>query len=244
MHTIRQANEIIFSNIEGWVGDRIWLITEFIQQDHRQHCVSGAIAEIGVHHGKLFYLLSHIASTDDDLVAIDVFGDQTKNVDSSGAGSLDIFIGHAEHYFPYLTDRIQINQCDSLSLTVPTLPSVFKSPVRVFSIDGGHTVQHVISDMTIAQEVLASRGVVMLDDFFGPVWPSVTEGFFKYMNTHNRRLAPFLVFQNKLFLTTFSEHDSILTSLRSFLDRSIGDEIHSERWRYSALCGLKVLCFG
>ena len=131
-----------------------------------------------------------------------------------------------------------------MSITSQNQLSIFHGGVHVFSVDGGHTINHVVNDLNIAQDVLVSRGCVMLDDFFGRVWPTVTEGFFKFMEGHNRRLAPYLIFQNKLFLTTFSEHESVLSQLRNYLDERIGDEIHTEHWRYSSLCGFKVLCNG
>jgi len=53
--------------------------------------VSGNVAEIGVHHGKLFILLYLLARGDERAVAVDLFADQTRNVDQSGAGDLDKF---------------------------------------------------------------------------------------------------------------------------------------------------------
>ncbi len=87
---------------------------------------------------------------------------------------------------------------------------ISRNGIRLFSIDGGHHIEHVINDLSIAQELLCPRGIVLLDDFFGPLWPTVTEGFFEYMKRRNARLAPLLVFQNKLFLTTYSEQPAML----------------------------------
>lgn len=244
MFTIHEANQTIFQHVEGWVGDRIWIICNFLKEYHELHNVSGGVAEIGVHHGKLFFLISHIPNDDGDLIALDIFDDQDKNVDKSGEGSRDVFERHLEAHFPHLKDRVKIHSTDSMAITSADIPNIFKEKVSVFSVDGGHTIAHVVNDLSIAQEVISPRGTVLLDDFFGPVWPTVTEGFFRYMDGYNRRLAPYLIFQNKLFLTTFSEHESALEELKIYLEKTIGDEIHSERWRHSMLCGFKVLCFG
>ncbi len=241
---IYEANQLVFENIDGWVGDRIWTICEFLKFDQNAHGIQGGIAEIGVHHGKLFFLIAHIGGESSSLIALDLFDDQDKNVDGSGEGSCLKFESHLQAHFPYLKDRVKSVPADSMSLTSSDISNIFQEKIRVFSVDGGHTVAHVVNDLCIAQETLASRGSVLLDDFFGPVWPSVTEGFFLFMHSYNRRLAPYLIFQNKLFLTTFSEQSLVLQALHSYVEKLVGDEFHSGRWRYSMLCGFKILCFG
>jgi hypothetical protein len=241
MRTIEEANTVILPNIEGWVGDGIWSICEFLRRDHLSNGVVGSIAEIGVHHGKLFFLLSHIGDENSQLIAIDLFEDQEKNVDSSGSGNRQIFEKHLSTYFPYLKNRVRIVSGDSMAFVPSAVQEVFREKVRIFSVDGGHTVQHVINDMSLAQDVLAPRGTILLDDFFGPHWPSVTEGFFQFMSRHNRRLAPYLIFQNKLFLTTYSEHEQVLQGLHQFLLEQLGDGFGDGRWRYTSVCGHKVL---
>lgn len=240
---ILAATRVAFDSIQGWVGDRIFQIVDFIKLYHEQHDIHGDIAEIGVHHGKLFVILAAVARPDEMCIAVDIFEDQQLNVDSSGKGSRTVFEGHMRTHFPDMLDRVKIVACDSMSITPSTAAAkLSERGVRLFSVDGGHTVAHVVNDLSIAQEVLVSSGIVLLDDFFGPMWPSVSEGFFKYMSIANRRLAPFLIFQNKLFLTTFSEHEQVLHGLREYLDSNVGAEIH-ERWRYSQMCGFQVLCF-
>lgn len=239
--TPTDAAHIAFDNIEGWVGDRVHQIVDFVRRDHEAHDVDGDIAEIGVHHGKLFYIIAAAARANDAILAIDLFGQQSLNVDHSGNGDRAVFERHADDFFPGLKHQIKILEGDSMSLRTSDLRALMAHDrIRLFSVDGGHTPEHVVNDMSIAQELIAPRGVVMLDDFFGYMWPSVTEGFFRYMATANRRLAPFLIFQNKLFLTTYSEHESVLTSLRAYLDEVVGDEIHTN-WGYSKLCGFSVL---
>ena len=241
--TVLSATEVAFGSIQGWVGDRIYQIVDFIKIYHEQHDIRGDIAEIGVHHGKLFVIMAAVSRPDETCVAVDVFEDQQLNVDSSGNGSRAVFEGHLKTHFPELLDRVKIIACDSMSITPGTAAAkLSRRGVRLFSIDGGHTTAHVVNDLSIAQELLVGSGIVMLDDFLGPMWPSVSEGFFKYMSIANRRLAPILVFQNKLFLTTFSEHEQVMLGLRDYLDKTVGAEIH-DRWRYTQLCGFQVLCF-
>ena len=77
-------------------------------------------------------------------------------------------------------------------------------PCRLFSLDGGHSPQHVLNDLRIAEQVLAPGGVVFVDDMWNPEWPGVTEGMHAYMRTLPS-LVPFASLGGKLLLTTFSE---------------------------------------
>jgi hypothetical protein len=242
--TIHAASQVAFANVEGWVGDRIPLLCEFIRQDHEKHGVAGDVAEIGIHHGKLFFMLAHVAKPGERLIAIDLFQDQGRNIDNSGMGDRETFETHVDRHFSYLRPNLHVHACDSMAVLPADVANIFPGRVRVMSVDGGHTIQHVLNDLSLAQDILQQRGIVMLDDFLGPHWPGVTEGFFQFMARQNRRLAPFLYFQNKLFLTTYSDHQSVHAELRAYLDRTIGDEIHGGRWKFSTLCGYNFLAYG
>lgn len=240
--TIAHAKEVVFSSgIEGWVGERIHQIVDFANSFHEKHGIEGDIAEIGVHHGKLFFILAAAAKDNDECIAVDIFERQDLNLDNSGSGSRPIFERHMADLFPKLRRNCKILELDSMAIPA-SMARQLLSPrgVRLLSVDGGHTIQHVINDLNIAQEVVNSGAVVLLDDFFGPHWPTVTEGFFSYMRHLNRRLAPFLNFQNKLFLTTYSEHAAVLAGIREYIKWSAGDEIH-QKWKYTTICGFQVL---
>ena len=240
---MRAANHWVFQNVEGWVGHRIVQILEFIREYHEAHNVVGDICEIGVHHGKLFFVMAHLARPEEKCIAADIFERQDLNIDQSGKGSLEQFKTHLREGFPELVAQVKTVACDSMSITPSSARSALgTNGVRVFSVDGGHTVAHVVNDLCLAQELLVPGGIVLLDDFFGIAWPGVTEGYFKYMDGANRRLLPFLTFQNKLFLTTLSEKNDIAKSFRTYIDPIVGDEIH-QRWKYTYLSGTQVLCY-
>ena len=90
---------------------------------------------------------------------------------------------------------------DTFSLVWGELPHT-----KFLSIDAGHTPENVINDLSQAQRVLRPGGIIALDDYLNPYWEGVTDGFYRFMAHHNRRLRPFMFFRNKLFLTTISEH--------------------------------------
>jgi hypothetical protein len=236
----------IAPQVQGWVGPRMHQAVEFIGATFRKYNISGHVAEIGVHHGLSLFLFDALRRDHEICFAIDLFGDQHLNIDNSGMGSRDMLESHLD---ALLTDEkpfVKIIERDSLQFSLQEFTALFAPVgVKLFSVDGGHTPVHVCNDLTLAQEVLVPGGFIALDDFFGPHWPGVTDGFYQFMTTRNRRLKPILFFQNKLFLTTVSEHDLWLENLKVWLRDVIGDdEFHAGHWKQVEIAGSQVLSYG
>jgi hypothetical protein len=53
--------------------------------------ITGNVAEIGVHHGRLFILLYLLTSPDERALAVDLFSGQERNIGSSGHGGPGTF---------------------------------------------------------------------------------------------------------------------------------------------------------
>src|SRR5260370_624169 len=138
----------------------------------------------------------------------------------------------------------RIVQRDTLSFSTVEAVDLFgKLGVKFLSIDAGHTIQHACNDLHLAQEILVPGGIVALDDYMSPHWPGVTEGFYRFMSAENRRLKPFMYFQNKLFLTTISEYAACLQQFRAAIEASCGDEVSSGRWAEVEIAGSNCLSF-
>ena len=84
-------------------------------------------------------------------------------------------------------------------------------------------------------------GIIALDDYMSVHWRGVTEGFYRFMYSQNRRLKPFLYFQNKLFLTTVSEHAVVLQQFRTGIEALCGDEARGGRWKPVQIAGSDCL---
>lgn len=238
---LHDRNQVVWQHVEGWVGDRVYGVLEWIHAHQTARNLPGDIVEIGVHHGKFFLMMTAMLRENERAVAIDLWEDQHLNVDGSGRGNRGIFLDHAALIDPEADIRLLSG--DSMALRAADLQEAMASKsVRLFSVDGGHTVAHVVNDLTLAQEVIASGGIIAVDDFLGAAWPSVSEGVFKFLSERNLRLAPFLIFQNKLWLTTFSEHQDVLESAGQYFQNAVGAEWHS-RWRYTQISGFKTLAF-
>jgi len=206
--------------------------------------VCGNIAEFGVHHGLFLFLLNALRNENEVCFAIDVFDEQHLNVDCSGRGSLAVFLSHVETLMASQWRSFRIVQRDTMSFSTTEVIDLFeKNGVKFFSVDAGHTVQHACNDLALVQEVLVPGGIVALDDYMSVHWPGVTEGFYRFMYFQNRRLKPFLYFQNKLFLTTVSEHGLYLQQFRTAIEATFGDEVRSGRWKGVEIAGSNCLSF-
>lgn len=159
------------------------------------------VMEIGIHHGQFFIGLNSIIDRDALSVAIDIFDRQDLNIDNSGEGNREIFVDNLYKYDVHKGNNVIIIDGDS------TDPRIFNNDIpnefRYISIDGGHTVEHLMNDMQIASKYISNEGVVIVDDYFNHWWPSVTEGIYKYLST-SPNLVPFMSTPNKLWFSKIS----------------------------------------
>jgi len=88
---------------------------------------------------------------------------------------------------------------------------------RWIHIDGEHSAQAVSSDLTVAEMLLSDRGMVVLDDFFSPGYPQITQALFRFLEATPGRLTLVLCGYNKGYLCRPRAAREYLTFMRSFL---------------------------
>jgi hypothetical protein len=175
--------------------------------------VYGSVGEIGIHHGKSFLALALAARFDEPLWACDLFDElQVLNVDSSGRGNKSAFLLHlSQAYVPATDVRTFIGSSHGID------PCYFHDngmpPFRFMSIDGGHTAESALADVFLAACNLAPGGVIAIDDFHSRNWMSVDEGVYEALLDLRDRLAPFLVTNKKLYMTTATMHAPLLKAV-------------------------------
>lgn len=185
------------STVAGWLEP---LSADFISAIARvqiRHHWHGALGEIGVHHGKLFILLQLNAAKDERLFAIDIFDDQALNIDKSGHGDHEIFLRNVA-VWGGSTERLVVISKSSLQVA-PNEILEKVGPVRLASIDGGHTEECALNDVHLVERVLADYGVAIIDDYFNPSWPGVSSGIAKYLMDGTSTLQPFAISPNKVY---------------------------------------------
>ncbi|MEU0495638.1 class I SAM-dependent methyltransferase [Mycobacterium sp. NPDC006124] len=197
-HSFSRYQTVGYRFVTGFLEAGNLPVLAALDDMQREREVKGAIAEIGVHHGRLFIALHLLQRGSGTSVAIDLFGDQELNTDNSGKGDLGKFADNVALWSTM--DGLVLHQGDSTKLTSDVLREKAGGPVRLFSVDGGHTEEVVYSDMRLAEETLADGGILIADDIFNQQWPGVAVGTMKYM-ADGAKLAPFAIGFNKVFFS-------------------------------------------
>jgi hypothetical protein len=180
--------------VNGWLrfgaSDAIVLLAN----QQRALNLGGSVGEIGIHHGKLFILLYLLTQEGETAVAIDLFSQQELNIDNSGAGDLEQFRRNIAKYAD--TRRLVIHEGDSTKLNFEDLLKLGNGPMRLISIDGGHTPEITAHDLATAEGALGEGGIIILDDVFTEVFPGVSEGVYRYFS-EPRSIIPFAICAGK-----------------------------------------------
>lgn len=185
------------NSVSGWLSkfsaEAIVALSEFQNERNFQ----GAVAEIGVHHGKLFLLAYLTTKQHEPALAIDVFDQQHLNIDKSGCGNKTIFLRHLRKWAGD-TDGVELIEDSSLNVdTADVLDKV--GHIRFFSIDGSHTEEATTHDLRLAESVMTEEGIIALDDCFSEFWPEVSSAVSRYL-MRNPAFVPFAMTPGKVYL--------------------------------------------
>ena len=182
--------------VKGWLSPGAPEAIVQLSKEQRSANLAGGVAEIGVHHGKLFILLYLLSTEKEPALAVDLFSHQHLNIDRSGAGDLDRFKRNLGRHAD--TSRLVVYEGDSAQLTAGKLLELGRGPFRLISVDGGHTAETVAHDLAISEGALAEGGIIILDDCFNEMWPGVADGVHQYFS-EPRTVVPFGIGANKVF---------------------------------------------
>jgi len=184
--------------VKGWLQRVDAEIIGALITHQRQHSIHGGCAEIGVHHGKSFIPLCLSLADTELALCIDIFEDQSKNLDDSGKGDMGHFQANLAK-FGIDAARIRVFKGSSEEVT-PTYITEQVGPVRFFSVDGGHWKSIVMNDLRLAEATLSADGIIALDDYYRAEWPDVTAGYALWQETTASDIVPFAIGSNKLYL--------------------------------------------
>lgn len=197
--------------VKGWLEAPVLDVLEILIAGQWQDAAV-SVAEIGVHHGKLFIGLQLLPPHVDRAVAIDLFADQHLNVDGSGEGDSARLRSNVSRWGD--PQSLRVERADSTQLTDADLHRLLPEGAALFSVDGGHTREITCSDLRLAEKVCLPDGIVILDDVFNPGWPGVVEGLLGYLDDQPA-LQPFAIGFNKVFLAHSDTAKGLQEKLRS-----------------------------
>lgn len=211
------------SGIEGWTGSTASvLMLEPIAEVQSQWCDSGGALEIGVHHARYLIALHLLCGPGSRSLGLDLFAEQSKNVDRSGSGDLQIARSAIDR-FAREPDLVELRSGDSLALSDAEIAAIRDEfgAFRLISVDGGHTPEHIVADLRTADRLADPAALVLVDDFFHPGFPGVTEGYYELARTRSIPWVPLFLHRKKLVLC----HVSLRPSYWAALTRDIRNEI-------------------
>lgn len=184
-------------SVNGWLARTDAEMISCLLATQTARGYRGAVAEVGVHHGKSFILLA-LCNLPEPCYAIDIFGQQSLNIDGSGKGDKQIFLAHlARHGVP--AKQIVIDE--RLSGDVSAQDIITRAGhTRFFHIDGGHHLEAISHDLRLAEATMTGHGIIAVDDVFRPEWPEVSMGTFAHLASPQSQLTIFAIGFNKTYL--------------------------------------------
>jgi hypothetical protein len=223
-------------DVEGWLEPGAITMLRALEDEQRVAGVLGAIAEIGVHHGCLFVAMALLARPGEALLALDLFEDQHLNRNWSGAGEREAFRATVRANLPENAPVMEV-RADSTDVSGADLVAVAGGPLRLLSVDGGHTEEIVLHDLETADAAVAEGGIVLMDDFQNPLFPGAAVGASRFLvERRTRRLVPFATGGDKLWLTTRGHAERYR---RRLIEEPVGSVVSS---RMHTMAGDPVYC--
>src|SRR5215218_153441 len=208
--------------IEGWVSPVAIRASRFLMQFQRARGLSGDLLEIGVYHGRYFFPLCQELGPREIAVAIDIFQPPFEKDPLRGD-----YVTFREHQRAFARNtRVYVLEQDTLALTanrilVNTGDDADPHPFRFISIDGAHDYEHALHDLMLAHTMLATGGIVALDDWApegNEQWPDVARAEVAFQALHPGSLLHIGSIPNKLLLTNnafwMREYQTILRDWR------------------------------
>jgi hypothetical protein len=161
--------------------------------------IFGNLCEIGVHHGRLFFMLALARRSNERSLAIDLFEDDSINSSLRQHRGRDRALFTNARRLGIPLSEAEICKTSSLEIRADDILSRTGGPIRFFSIDGGHNYKNLKNDLIIAKETLHEAGIIAIDDFFNRDWPEVTFATYDFMKETNE-IIPFLLSPGKIYL--------------------------------------------
>ncbi len=171
-----------------------------------EHYIIGNMLEIGVYKGRSALISSLHLREDEHFFLID----GTPFIEEAEA-NLSSILGLRGNYIQKM----------SYELT----PEPFSSTrhcCRWIHIDGEHTGRAVINDLEFSEQMLSDQGILILDDFFNPMYPQLTEAAFSFLSANKHKLSMFLCGWNKAYLA----RPLFAFNYRNFIRQALASELH------------------
>ena len=184
------------TQVEGYIDPLDSLTFLTILESQTKSGLGGGSAEIGVYFGRSFLLVKKLMTPNENALAIDLF--DIGQVSDGKSEQYKRFLRYAEAVGLPM-DENHIITGDSTDMVAEVITSK-TGPVRFFSVDGGHQLEHIEADSLLALNSLAPHGVIAFDDTFNPEWPEVSVGVIDFIRANRDTHSPFCVTNKKTYV--------------------------------------------
>ena len=192
--------------VQGFLADTSVAVWDALLEYQKARFITGHMGEIGVYKGKSATILAHHQCPGEELWLVD-FSD---------------FIDEAKiNLAPIASHEIRFIKQKSVELFRSADLAAHRRTFRFFHIDGEHTGQAVVADLTLAHELLADDGVICIDDFFNPAYPQITAATFAFLQAHRFELTLFACGYNKGYLARPTYVRNYLQMIRDSLAKEL-----------------------
>lgn len=186
-YEVRNCIENKLNMIEGWLHIVSSFIIPILNNAQKNKQIYGDIIEIGTWQGKSLILFQHLLEHSELIHGYDL------NIQDKLKENIHTFcIKNGEN--------ILLSKVNSLMLNLEDIKREHKN-IRFFHVDGSHTYKQALNDIYLATQSTNKNGIVIIDDFFSPTVPGVTQALFyllEYNNTNN--FFPFAIGGAKVYL--------------------------------------------
>ena len=192
-------------DFEGLFSDQSAALFDSFLQFQTQSNISGDFLEIGVYKGRSA-LMSSLHLRDNEafyLVDLSYYLLETQ-----------------DRLAPILGNRGKFYQKSSKLLTREDL-NISKHSIRWIHIDGEHTGNAVWNDLSLCEPLLTDEGILILDDFFNPAYPQITEATYAFLSAYPYSLSLILIGWNKAYFSRPLFARKYLSMIRKNLAESL-----------------------
>ncbi|MDF1825627.1 MAG: class I SAM-dependent methyltransferase [Verrucomicrobiales bacterium] len=204
------------ATLPGWFFRRSCITWDCLLRFQEEQEIGGDFLEIGVWRGRSALLAALHAGEGDTFLLVDP-AIHEKTLETLGAST---------------TAKLKfLRECSSALADSDWLTDHANS-CRWIHIDGEHTGTRVYDDICHGVQLLSEEGILVIDDFFSPIWPQITKASFDYCHHYPDELRLFLCGDNKGYFCRPSQ----LPLYKAYLLERLHGEMSSRDEKDFSIC--------
>jgi hypothetical protein len=205
------------NDFEGFFGDESAALFDIFLSFQKEQNIKGDFLEIGVYKGRSALMSGLHLENNEAFHLIDSYASLLEEVEKK----MSLILGERGKYHPTPS---QLLTSDMLGVS--------KYSLSWMHIDGSHTGRAVWNDLSLCEPLLSEEGILVLDDFFNPAYPQITEATFKFLNQYSYSLSLILTAWNKAYLA----RPLFARKYLEMIHDTLGPSLHQRNIHHFMIC--------